>query len=63
MKSAVIKRLPAGAASEQQLTLSFEPGVSDRFGSLRECVATGRALRGLLTLDETERLRELLADY
>ena len=47
MKSAVIKRLPAGAASEQQLTLSFEPGVSDRFGSLRECVATGVYQRGL----------------
>ena len=48
MKSAVIKRLPAGAASnEQQLTLSFEPGISDRFGSLRECIATGVYQRGL----------------
>ena len=47
MKSAVIKRLPAGATSEQQLTLSFEPGVSDRFGSLLECVATCFYQRGL----------------
>lgn len=48
MKSAVIKRrLPAGAGSEQQLTLSFEAGVSERFGSLRECIATGVYQRGL----------------
>ena len=47
MKSAVIKRLPAGASSEQQLTLSFEPGISERFGTLRECVATGVYQRGL----------------
>ena len=47
MKSAVIKRLQTGASTEQQLTLSFEPGISDRFGSLRECIATGVYQRGL----------------
>ena len=47
MKSAVIKRLQAGAQQEQQLTLSFEAGVSDRFHTLRECVATGVYQRGL----------------
>lgn len=45
MKSAVIKRAPAPA--QEQLTLSFEPGLSDRYGSLRECVATGVYQRGL----------------
>ena len=47
MKSAVIKRPSAGAQQEQQLTLSFESGVSDRFHTLRECVATGVYQRGL----------------
>lgn len=47
MKSAVIRRPSAGAQQEQQLTLSFEPGVSDRFHTLRECVATGVYQRGL----------------
>jgi len=41
MKSRVI-----GQPSEQ-LTLSFEPGLSDRYRSLRECVATGVYQRGL----------------
>ena len=45
MKSAVINRAPAPA--QEQLTLSFEPGLSDRYGSLRECVATGVYQRGL----------------
>lgn len=45
MKSAVIKR--AQAPAQEQLTLSFEPGLSDRYGSLRECVATGVYQRGL----------------
>lgn len=44
MKSRVIK---ASAAHQEQMTLSFEPGISDRFGSLRECVATGVYQRGL----------------
>jgi len=30
-----------------QLTLSFEPGLVERFGSLRECIATGIYQRGL----------------
>lgn len=45
MKSAAIKR--AQAPAQEQLTLSFEPGLSDRYGSLRECVATGVYQRGL----------------
>lgn len=45
MKSAVIKR--AQAPAQEQLTLSFETGLSDRYGSLRECVATGVYQRGL----------------
>ncbi len=49
MKSAVIKRAPAASAnaSQEQLTLSFEAGISDRYGCLRECVATGVYQRGL----------------
>jgi hypothetical protein len=39
MRSAVI--------SPAQLTLNFEPGLIDRYGSLRECVATGVYQRGL----------------
>jgi len=39
MKSAVIK--------PQQIALDFEPGLTERFGSLRECVATGVYQRGL----------------
>lgn len=41
MKSAVISQ-PAS-----QLTLNFEPGLVERYGSLRECVATGVYQRGL----------------
>lgn len=32
---------------ESQLTLSFEPGLSDRYRSLRECVAAGVYRNGL----------------
>lgn len=46
MKSAVIKR-PALGAQQEQLTLSFDAGMSERYGSLRECVATGVYQRGL----------------
>lgn len=45
MRSARIK--PPAPAAPQQLTLSFEPGLVDRFPSLRECVATGVYQRGL----------------
>ena len=41
MVSTVIK--PAS----NQLVLDFEPGLSERYGSLRECVATGIYQRGL----------------
>lgn len=41
MASAVIKH-PA-----EQLTLSFEPGLSDRYTCLRECVAAGVYRNGL----------------
>lgn len=41
MRSAVIKPDPA------QLTLQLDPGLAERFGSLRECVATGVYQRGL----------------
>ena len=41
MKSAHIK------PPENQLTLSFEPGITERYSSLRECVATGVYQRGL----------------
>ena len=34
-------------ASKDQLTLNFEPGLADRYGSLRECIATGVYQRGL----------------
>jgi hypothetical protein len=49
MKSSVIK-----AAS--QFTLDFEPGLVERYGSLRECIAAGVYQRGLgsvaIDLDE-----------
>jgi hypothetical protein len=35
------------SASKDQLTLNFEPGLADRYGSLRECIATGVYQRGL----------------
>lgn len=41
MKSPVIKEV------EGQLTLSFEPGLSDRFTCLRECVAASIYRNGL----------------
>lgn len=41
MKSPVIKQ------AEGQLTLSFEPGLSDRYTCLRECVAAGVYRHGL----------------
>jgi hypothetical protein len=41
MPSAVIK------APANQLTLDFEPGLVERYGSLRECIATGVYQRGL----------------
>lgn len=40
MRSVVIK-------PTNQLTLDFEPGLAERYGSLRECVATGVYQRGL----------------
>lgn len=40
MRSAVIK-------APSQLVLDFEPGLVERYGSLRECVATGVYQRGL----------------
>ena len=41
MKSPVI------STAEGQLTLSFEPGIGERFRSLRECVASGVYRNGL----------------
>lgn len=41
MKSGIINQ------SKSQFTLDFEPGLTDRFQSLRECVATGVYQRGL----------------
>lgn len=41
MRSPVIKQ------EEGQLTLSFEPGLSDRYTCLRECVAAGVYRNGL----------------
>lgn len=41
MKSGVIN------ASAQQLVLNFEPGLVERYSSLRECIATGVYQRGL----------------
>lgn len=34
-------------ASKDQLMLDFEPGLTDRYSSLKECVATGVYQRGL----------------
>ena len=45
MRSRVIK--PASVSTAQQLTLSFEPGLTERYSSLRECIATGVYQRGL----------------
>lgn len=41
MKSPVI------SAQQEQLTLSFEQGLSEKYSSLRECIATGIYQRGL----------------
>lgn len=41
MKSARIN------ADPDQYTLSFDPGLAERYGSLRECIATGVYQRGL----------------
>lgn len=35
------------ATDSRQVSLNFEPGLADRFPSLRECVATGVYQRGL----------------
>lgn len=35
------------SAAKDQLTLNFEPGLAERYGSLRECIATGVYQRGL----------------
>lgn len=35
------------SATKDQLTLNFEPGLAERYGSLRECIATGVYQRGL----------------
>lgn len=45
MTSAVLKA--RRATDTTQMTLSFEPGLRDRFPSLRECIATGIYQRGL----------------
>lgn len=39
--------MKSAAISPSQLTLNFEPGLVERYGSLRECVATGVYQRGL----------------
>lgn len=44
MKSALIS---PSKTTERQLALSFEPGLSERHLSLRDCVATGIYQRGL----------------
>lgn len=51
MKSAHIRQPERG--SPQQMTLSFEPGLVDRFPSLRECIATGVYQRGLSNVAPT----------
>lgn len=39
--------MKSAAISASQLTLNFEPGLVERYGSLRDCVATGVYQRGL----------------
>lgn len=49
-RSPLVKRMSrnkAPAAAQQQLTLSFEPGLAEMYPSLRECIATGVYQRGL----------------
>lgn len=42
-----MKSSPVIKDAEGQLTLSFEPGLTDRYKSLRECVAAGVYRNGL----------------
>lgn len=42
-----MKSSPVIKEVEGQLTLSFEPGLSDRYKSLRECIAAGVYRNGL----------------
>jgi hypothetical protein len=46
-----IKARPA--PTEKQLTLCFEPGLVERYASLRECIATGIYQRGLTNVAPT----------
>ncbi|MBV8666701.1 MAG: hypothetical protein JO269_09475 [Burkholderiaceae bacterium] len=46
MLSRVIRQAALTMPNEQ-LTLDFEPGLVERYGSLRECIATGVYRRGL----------------
>lgn len=39
--------MKSAAISHSQLTLNFEPGLVERYGSLRDCIATGVYQRGL----------------
>lgn len=39
--------MKSGVISPQQISLDFEPGLTERYGYLRECVATGVYQRGL----------------
>lgn len=39
--------MPSAVIKPQQIALDFEPGLTERYGSLRECVATGVYQRGL----------------
>ena len=39
--------MPFSTLERQQLTLDFSPGLAVKFGTLRECVATGVYTRGL----------------
>jgi hypothetical protein len=42
-----MKRSPVITQPESQLTLNFEPGISERYPSLRECVASSVYRYGL----------------
>lgn len=46
MRSRVITA-PKASSDRSQMTLDFEPGLHERFGSLRECIAQGVYQRGL----------------
>lgn len=50
MRSRVIKLAPA---DKEQMTLDFEPGLHERYGSLRECIAQGVYQRGLTNVAPT----------